>query len=49
MEVLMCLFVVLFVIFLCRYVMSEGYKRENEKQFLHNLENFDKKKENEKR
>jgi|TARA_R110002124_G_scaffold92193_1_gene234210 hypothetical protein len=48
MEVLMCLFVVLFIIFLCRYVMSEGYKRENEKQFLHNLENFDKKeKENE--
>jgi len=43
----MCLFFVLCIIFLCRYIMSVGYRRENEKQFLHDLENFNKKKENE--
>tara|TARA_R110001583_G_scaffold51293_1_gene160263 strand:+ start:277 stop:417 length:141 start_codon:yes stop_codon:yes gene_type:complete len=42
MGVVICVFVMVFVIALGRYAISEGQRIENQKKFMKNMEEFDK-------
>ena len=43
MEVVMCIFVIVFVIALCRYILVEGERIEGKKKFMKNMNEYDKK------
>ena len=44
MEVVICIFAMVFVIALCRYILAEGQRIENQKKFMKNMNDFDTKK-----
>jgi|TARA_R110000765_G_scaffold1055_2_gene2652 hypothetical protein len=43
MEVVVCIFVMVFVITLGRYILAEGQRIESQKKFMKNMNDFDKK------
>jgi len=44
MEVVICIFVMVVVITLGRYILSEGQRMESQKKFMKNMNEFDEKK-----
>ena len=43
MEVVMFIFVIVFVIALCRYILVESERIEGQKKFMKNMNEYDKK------
>ena len=41
MEVVVCIFVMVFVITLGRYILAEGQRIESQKKFMKNMDKFD--------